>query len=235
MNWLRSLLHDLAAQASRIVELVVRGDEHNGPGVYRFHCAAAAISASIVLGGLQFIEWDEDVEIVKGHVHLMMGPPAPEIDLASPVREVPRRFPARTFLPKRREGLASISIDQVRFDPDRDLTEVHDDRVWWESEHDVGDTEDDHLVHRALEVPLRRLIELVSAEGGTLKVQDSYRDQGIHSSRSLHRQGRAVDLTCDELGLERLAQLAWAAGFDWVYYEAPQRGGHHVHASVRPH
>ena len=108
--------------------------------------------------------------------------------------------------------------------------------MWWESDNDEaqGDTEDDHLVHYALEESLRRVIELVVQEGGTLEVHDAYRATGVHSPKSLHKQGRAVDLTCDELGLERLAILTWAAGFDWLYHEAPKRGGHHVHASVRP-
>jgi hypothetical protein len=235
MNWIHDVILDLIRQARHVMALPLRGDDHGTSGVYRFHCVAALLSASIVMGGLQFIDWDQDLQIVKGEWRLMMGPPAPKISLTSPVRTLPHRFPARTYMPSRREGSASLSIDKVRFEPEQDLVEIHDDRVWWESDHDVGDSENDHLVHRSLAVPLRRLIELVSAEGGILEVQDSFRDQGIHSPRSLHRQGRAVDLTCDELGLERLAKLAWAAGFDWVYYEAPKRGGHHVHASVRPH
>ena len=155
-------------------------------------------------------------------------------DLTKPIREVPDRFRAGAKMPRAGEGATSISINEVDFDPEWDLVLVDDGRVWWESDNDKGDTENDHQVHWAMEEPLRRLIELVSEDGGTLKVQDSYRDEGIHASRSLHKQGRAVDLTCDELGLERLASLSWAAGFDWVYYEAPKRGGHHVHASVRP-
>jgi hypothetical protein len=155
-------------------------------------------------------------------------------DIYSPVRAVPKSFPRNHRMPGRREINYSVSIDKVPFNPELDLVRVDDSRVWWESEHDRGDTEDDHLMHRSMEIPLRRLIELVSLEGGTLKVQDAYRDTGIHTSKSLHKQGRAIDLTCDELGLERLAALTWAAGFDWVYHEAPSRGGHHVHASVRP-
>ena len=159
--------------------------------------------------------------------------PAP---INQPVRELPNSFPRKTRRPSYRESSASVSIDQVNFDPKRDLVEVYDDRVWWESDNDEaqGDTEDDHLVHYALEESLRRVIELVVQEGGTLEVHDAYRATGVHSPKSLHKQGRAVDLTCDELGLERLAILTWAAGFDWVYHEAPKRGGHHVHASVRP-
>ena len=90
------------------------------------------------------------------------------------------------------------------------------------------------LVFWSMEIPLRRLIELVDAEGGILKIQDTYRAEGVHNHRSLHKEGRAVDITCDELGLEKLSRLAWSAGFDWVYHEVPRNGGAHVHASVSP-
>ncbi len=155
------------------------------------------------------------------------------LDLGRSVRAEPKRFPARTYMPKKRESEASGSIHEAPFFPSVDLVAVYDDRIWWESEHDTDDTEDDHLMHRAMEEALRRLIELVEKEGGTLKVQDSYRAEGVHAVKSLHKEGRAIDVTCDELGLEKLAKLCWAAGFDWVYNEAPQRGGAHVHASVR--
>lgn len=153
--------------------------------------------------------------------------------LDQPVRDIPKRFPADTHMPKRGEGTTSGSIHLTAFVPKIDLVRIDDPRVWWESDHDTGDTEDDHILHKAMEIPLRRLINLVEKEGGTLKVQDTYRPTGVHSPKSLHKQGRAIDITCDELGLERLAKLTWAAGFDWVYYEASARGGSHVHASVR--
>jgi hypothetical protein len=155
------------------------------------------------------------------------------IDYSQPVREEPRRFLANTYRPKKREGVASGSINPKTFFPKYDLIRIDDPRVWWESEHDKGDTEDDHVMHRAMREPVLRLIELVHQHGGTLKVQDAYRATGVHAPRSLHREGRAIDVTCDELGLEKLAKLCWAAGFDWVYFEAPKRGGAHIHASVR--
>ena len=89
------------------------------------------------------------------------------------------------------------------------------------------------MFHWAMEDAFRRLIELVDQEGGGIKVQDVYRDKGIHSANSLHKQGRAIDLTSQDLdavSLGKLAKLAVAAGFDWVYFES--RGGLHVHASV---
>ena len=154
--------------------------------------------------------------------------------LKLPVREEPSSFPADTNLPRGREILASGAIDPATFDPERDLMRLDDDRVWWESDHDgPSDTEDDHMIHIAMERPLRRLIELISQLGGRLEVHDAYRPTGKHVRGSLHREGRAVDLTCDELGLEKLAKVCWAAGFDWVYHEVKSRQGAHVHCSVR--
>jgi hypothetical protein len=155
------------------------------------------------------------------------------MDYSMPVRDEPRRFKARTHLPRKPERFASGAVNAAAFFPKYDLVHVDDPRVWWESEHDSGDTEDDHIMHRSVEEPFRRLVELVARHGGTLKVQDAYRAEGIHAKRSLHKEGRALDLTCDELGLEKLSKLCWAAGFDWVYFEAPKRGGAHVHVSVR--
>jgi hypothetical protein len=167
--------------------------------------------------------------------------PDPQVDHAGfsasslylPVRPEPDRFPPDSTLPQEPEGMASGSIELSTFSAGRDLTYITDDRAWWDSDNDTNDTEDDHSIHYAMEIPLRRLIELVSQEGGTLKIQDTYRGEGIHNPTSLHKEGRAVDLTCDEIGLERLAQLSWAAGFDWVYYESRNGKGEHVHASVR--
>ncbi len=149
------------------------------------------------------------------------------------LRSIPSRFPANTHLPPKPEGEVSGSRDPELFSPGRDLVYVDDPRVFWESDSDENDDECDHSMHRAMEGPFRVLVDMVNDEGGTLEVQDAYRASGIHNNRSLHKEGRALDLTCDELGLERLAKLCWAAGFDWVYYEARGRGGAHVHCSVR--
>lgn len=149
-----------------------------------------------------------------------------------PVRKMLAKFKPNTCRPEGREGSISGSIDLGTFS-EAWLTEVHDDRIWWESDHDHGDTEDDHLMHRSLKEPLLRLTALVTAEGGHLEVHDAYREKGIHAPRSLHREGRAIDLTCDDLGLERLAILCWSAGFDWVFYENKAKKGAHVHCSVQ--
>ena len=148
-------------------------------------------------------------------------------------RPEPSSFKPRSYLPPMKESKASGPINQKPFFPQHDLVLVEDSRVWWESEHDQGDTEDDHMMHRAMEKPFRRLVELVSLAGGVLKVQDAYRPTGIHSSRSLHKEGRALDLTAEKISLEKLAKLCWMAGFDWVYYEVPKKSGVHIHTSVR--
>ena len=154
-------------------------------------------------------------------------------DLTRPVRPIPSTFRINSTMPAIGEGAASGSIEQFTFVPERDLIRVEDPRVWWESDNDdrTGDTEDDHLMHWALEEPFRRLVELIRQKStGRLKVQDIYRAEGVHGVRSLHKQGRAIDMTGDGIALSEVAKLAYAAGFDWVYYET--RGGAHIHASV---
>ncbi|MBN1511250.1 MAG: hypothetical protein JXB13_04490 [Phycisphaerae bacterium] len=159
-------------------------------------------------------------------------PVAVEPAAPAPRRALPDTFPRNTHRPPRPEGRVSGSIDLATFSAGRDLVYVDDPRVWWESDHDEIDTECDHTMHRALVAPLRRLIELVDARGGTLEVHDAYRPVNVHNSRSLHKEGRAVDVTCDQMPLEELAKLCWVAGFDWVYYEA-RGSGPHIHCSVR--
>jgi hypothetical protein len=162
-------------------------------------------------------------------------PPAVAAPSLAPVRDEPARFARNSYLPNRREGDVSGSVNPELFSPGRDLIYVDDSRVWWESDNDKesGDDECDHSMHHALDLPFRRLIELVAARDGILEVHDAFRAARVHASRSLHKEGRALDLTCDELGLEALAKLCWAAGFDWVYYECG-KGGDHIHVSVRP-
>jgi hypothetical protein len=150
------------------------------------------------------------------------------------VRAAPARFPPNTTMPDVREVEASGAIHMPSFSPGRDLVFFDDPRVWWESDED-GETDDecDHSMYASMVLPLRRVIEAVAARQGVLKVQDIYRPTGIHNSRSLHKEGRAIDLTCEGLTLEELAIICWQSGFDWVYYERPKGGGDHIHASVR--
>ncbi len=170
-----------------------------------------------------------------------------EPDLFKPVREAPERFKRDSYFPAKRESEASGAIIDSDFSAGRDLVYVDDARVWWESDND-GDTDDecDHSMHVVIEIPFRRLVNLVEATGWQLRVQEAYRATGTHSRKSLHKQGRALDLTVDNFGevkltpfekiaaYEKLAKLAWQAGFDWVYYENSAGGGPHIHASVKP-
>ena len=169
--------------------------------------------------------------------------------LREPVRPAPESFPRGARRPVAAETRAAGAVRPSAFSPGRDLVYVDDPRCWWESDHD-GDTDDecDHTMHAAAELPFRRLVHLVEQRepGLQLRVQEAYRPIGIHTARSLHSEGRALDLTLGRPGsskslsgpeasaaLERLAKLAWQAGFDWVYNEWPKDGGPHVHASVR--
>ena len=167
-------------------------------------------------------------------------------DLANPVRQAPKSFKRDTTMPRSGEGDASGSITNGEFSAGRDLVYVDDERVWWESDNDgVSDDECDHSMHAAMEIPFRRLVNLVSAAGWQLRVQEAYRATGTHADRSLHKEGRALDITVDRpvgekltpfekiAAYEELAKLAWQAGFDWVYYENSRGTGPHVHASVR--
>lgn len=177
-------------------------------------------------------------------------PEEEEIDWLAPVRPFPAKFAPRETMPDVKETEASGKNVNSRFSPGRDLIYVDDSRVWWESDHDgEEDDECDHSMHRAMELPFRRLVELCAASNAQLRVQEVYRPVGTHATLSLHKEGRAIDLTCPMLdpqnpnperptakSLEILCKLAWAAGFDWVYYEQPRNkyNGPHLHASVRP-
>jgi len=160
-----------------------------------------------------------------------------KVDLFNPVRPAPKSFPPDSNMPLGKESKNSGPIDLKTFDAKKDLVRFKDPRVWFESDHDKNDTEDDHMINRAVEIPLKRLVNLVEKKGGKLKVQEAYRaidpKKMIHMKKSLHREGRAVDLTSDGLSLSQLAKLAWQAGFDFVLYEVPPRGGQHLHCSMK--
>ena len=203
-----------------------------------------------VRGSLDRQKTDKNVPEAEENV------PKPIVEEEPPfrLRPFPATFPRRSCMPDMREAEACGSISNSLFSPGRDLVFVDDSRVWWESEFD-GDTDDecDHTMHRGIEAPFRRLVELVCASNATLRVQECYRPTGIHSGASLHKEGRALDLTCPDLdpsvpktsptnpdqvlptplSLEILAKLCWAAGFDWVYYEVPRNSGAHLHVSMR--
>ncbi len=160
------------------------------------------------------------------------------VDLMNPVRPAPAAFPPNSNMPPGKESVNCGPIDLKTFDPERDLVRFEDARVWFESDHDgPEDDEDDHLIYRGMEVPLRRLVNLMEKRGAKLKVQDAYRalssKRMIHLENSLHREGRAIDLTAEGISLGELAKLCWQAGFDFVLYEAPKGGGSHLHCSVK--
>ncbi|MEI7898873.1 MAG: hypothetical protein WCK89_01375 [bacterium] len=161
--------------------------------------------------------------------------PAPPPDLHNPVREAPASFPPDSNLPRGKEIYASGAIDLKHFNATNDLVRFEDQRVWFESDHDTGDDEDDHMIHRAVEVPLKRLANLMEKRG-TLKIHEAFRaaeKNKIHIVTSLHCEGRAVDLTSETMTLTELAKLAWQAGFDFVLYEKPKQAGVHLHCSVK--
>lgn len=158
-----------------------------------------------------------------------------------PVRELPRPFRNGQRMPVPKEGNASMLMDDVDFDPKTDLIFMDDPDVWWESDNVKNGEENDHLFHYAMEGPMRRLIHMVKERGAMLRVTEAYSLENFHHAKSLHKQGRAVDITWMQrepylkdktkrtLPLGELGRLAWAAGFTWVYFEKD-----HIHASIRP-
>jgi hypothetical protein len=240
VNWLRGFLRALGDIAGFGLDLLLhplRGMPGGERALFLI-LAGSGLAGTLVLGQVASRP-SLRVSIPANHDAVSRSrPPAapigPMYDLRKPRRDIPKDFRLSQSMPARPESDASGTLGMLDFNASRDLVRVYDTRVWWESENDdhERDTEDDHLMHWCMEEPFRRLVELVVAQGGLLKVQDAYRAEGIHKAVSLHKQGRAIDLTCDNMSLARLSALTWAAGFDWVLYE---RGtGHHVHASVHP-
>lgn len=91
----------------------------------------------------------------------------------------------------------------------------------------------DRLMTERVKEKLERLGTLVSREWPEvqLRVTEAWDENSEHGERSVHYEGRAVDLTLsdrDAQKLGRLAGLAFSAGFDWVAHEPT-----HVHASVK--
>jgi hypothetical protein len=170
------------------------------------------------------------------------------VDLVNPVRPAPEKFPRNSKMHNVKERDVCGEIVNGKFSPGRDLVYITDSRVWWESDNDgVTDYECDHSMHKAMEIPFRRLVNLVETKAELqLRVQETYRPDGVHSQKSLHKEGRALDVTlgykngeklktAEEMyaAYETLCKLAWQAGFDWVFYEYSSGTGPHVHASVR--
>jgi hypothetical protein len=97
----------------------------------------------------------------------------------------------------------------------------------------VFKNEDDKRMTKGLKAKLDSLATAVKTEWPErkLRVTEAWSDSSVHAAQSLHREGRAADLTADDkdqLKLGRLARLAVDSGFGWVFYEDDK----HVHASV---
>ena len=230
LRWTQELLREFGILGEHVRKRVVLPWKQKHPE-HPFLLAGLIAAGLVLLGGLIWAARSIPDVIAIGEFLTEPAPSSP--DLTKPVRPEPARFRAGTHLPRWSEKLVVGPLRVKSLIPKADLVRVDDSRVWWDSDQDKNDNEDDHLMHRRMEEPLRRLIELVDQRGGVLEVHDAYRLEGVHAKLSFHKEGRALDLTCDQLGLEKLAKLAWAAGFDWVYYEAPKKGGAHVHASVK--
>lgn len=185
------------------------------------------------------------------------GAGTPAVPAATPaekalcaVRPAPEKpIPKDHHWPEERESSVCGAIRLDDFSAGRDLVYVEDPTVWWESDQDAkeNDIEDDHTMNVALEPAFRRLVALLATEKPDLqlRVQECFRAAGVHSARSLHAEGRAIDVTVGrkdgtrlpasetEAAYTELAAFCWRAGFDWIYFENATGTGPHVHASVK--
>jgi hypothetical protein len=112
-----------------------------------------------------------------------------------------------------------------------DLVRNGDSRVVFKDEERTGA---DRMMTPRLRSRVGELSSLVSRQwpSVSLRVTEAWDENAEHGERSLHYEGRAVDMTTsdrDAAKLGCLAGLAVRAGFDWVYFE----GSTHVHASVK--
>jgi len=174
-----------------------------------------SVSCALLLGVLACDSFDSD---------------APSL---SQNREQQRRLLPRQFFPAISEKDASGALG-VRISRNSEgfkrLVRGDPTELVFKDEEGTGE---DLVMSPRLRERLMRLSKLVETEwpGAQLRITEAWDEQNEHGSGSLHYAGRAADITTSELGssrLSRLAGLAIAAGFDWVYYE-----GSHVHVSVK--
>ena len=134
--------------------------------------------------------------------------------------------------PRKNEAAASGSILAPIVKGDSRYAKLlrYDPEVVFKDEEKSGD---DLMMTPRLIGCVAILASLVAKEwpGKRLRGTEAYDEQREHSENSLHYEARAFDATVSDLDrskLDRLGDLAIAAGFDWVKHE-----GNHIHASVR--
>lgn len=150
-------------------------------------------------------------------------------------REAPRDvFRVGDYAPGRPEidvvGGAGKPIRRRSRDYSRLVECVHDDIVFKDEEKNGADRRMSRRTHERLHA-LARLVER-EWPGKKPRVTEAWDEDTEHGDKSVHYEGRALDLTVSDLDttkLGRLSALSRDAGFDWVYFEDAT----HVHVSTR--
>lgn len=111
------------------------------------------------------------------------------------------------------------------------LVECDHDAIVFKDEEKNGA---DRRMTRRTHERLHALARLVDREwpGKKPRVTEAWDEDIEHGDKSVHYEGRALDLTVSDVDsskLGRLSALARDAGFDWVYFEDAT----HVHVSTR--
>ena len=111
-----------------------------------------------------------------------------------------------------------------------DLSESLNPNIVFKDEEGTGA---DRFMSPRLADAMNRLAVHVRREwpGVRVRVTEAWDEEGEHSRRSTHYEGRGADLTASDRDPEKLGMLAALAsisGFDWVYYEDDM----HIHVSV---
>ena len=150
-------------------------------------------------------------------------------------RETPRDvFKVGDYAPGRPEievvGGADKPIRRRSREYARLIECTHDSVVFKDEEKNGSDRRMSRRTHERLHA-LARLVER-EWPGKKPRVTEAWDENIEHGDKSVHYEGRALDLTVSDLDpskLGRLSALARDAGFDWVYFEDET----HVHVSSR--